>query len=93
MTLGLFVLSASAQTNEKNKETTKTEVIKKDCAKKCCTKKEAKVENTVKSSPEKSKCSSDKKCSKGDSCCKKTGKTVANCDKKKEGCCKSGSGK
>ena len=34
MTLGLFVLSASAQTKETTKETTKTEVSTKDCAKK-----------------------------------------------------------
>ena len=36
--------------------------------------------------PEKS---ASKKCSKGDACCTKTGKKVANCDKKKQGCCKS----
>ena len=89
MTLGLFVLSVSAQTTESNKEVTKTEVASKNYAEKtkCSSEK-------TKCASEKTKCASEKaKCSKGDTCCKKTGKTVASCDKKKEGCCSSGAGK
>ena len=52
MTLGLFVLSVSAQTTESNKEVTKTEVASKNYAEK------------TKCSSEKTKCASEKtKCS------------------------------
>ena len=34
-----------------------------------------------------------KSCSKGKSCCKKTGNKVENCDKKSSGCCSSSSSK
>ncbi|MBL6657528.1 MAG: hypothetical protein ISR00_04285 [Flavobacteriales bacterium] len=40
-------------------------------------------------SKEEVKETSAKKCSKGDACCTKTGKKVANCDNKKQGCCSS----
>ena len=39
-------------------------------------------------SKDKVKESTSKKCTKGDACCSKTGKKVADCDKKKQGCCK-----
>lgn len=110
ITLGLFVLSVSAQTTESNKEVTKTEVASKNyvektkCASektKCASEKTKCASEKINSSSEKPKCSSEKtnsssekpKCSKEDTCCKKTGKTVASCDKKKEGCCSSGAGK
>ena len=102
MTLGLFVLSVSAQTTESNKEVTKTEVASKNYAEKtkCSSEKTKCASEKTKCSSEKTKCASEKtkcasekaKCSKGDTCCKKTGKTVASCDKKKEGCCSSGAG-
>jgi copper chaperone CopZ len=34
-----------------------------------------------------------KSCSKGKSCCQKTGKKIADCDKKSSGCCTGSSGK
>ena len=37
--------------------------------------------------------SGNKSCSKGKSCCQKTGKKVASCDNKSKGCCSGGSSK
>lgn len=55
-----------------------------DKSKSCC-----KGEKAAKCSKEDVKETSAKKCSKGDACCTKTGKKVANCDNKKQGCCSS----
>jgi len=55
-----------------------------DKSKSCC-----KGEKAAKCLKEDVKETSAKKCSKGDACCTKTGKKVANCDNKKQGCCSS----
>ncbi|MBH83608.1 MAG: hypothetical protein CMP70_02915 [Flavobacteriales bacterium] len=83
-------------TSEKNKNAKVEQTVKKcsdDKAKKCCSKDaKAEIKSEAKScsSAKKSCCSKDKvkestskKCSKGDACCSKTGKKVADCDKKK----------
>ena len=98
--VGFLCNTVVAQTTTKKTENVKIEQTVKKCsddkAKKCCSK-DAKANNKVEAkscSGKKSSCSKDKvkestskKCSKGDACCSKTGKKVADCDKKKQGCC------
>lgn len=79
-----------------SKEYKKCSSQKSSCnkeAKACC---KGKKEEGCSNSKKAESCSKDgdkketaKKCSKGDACCAKTGKKVADCDKKSQGCCKS----
>ena len=100
--VGFLCNTVVAQTTAEKTENTKIEQTVKKCSdnkvKKCCSK-DAKYDNKVEAksscSEKKSSCSKDKlkeskskKCSKGDTCCSKTGKNVADGDKKKQGCCK-----
>lgn len=100
--LGFLCNSVAAQTTTEKTKNVKVEQTVKKCSDdkvKKYSNKDAKSDNKaeVKSccSGKKSSCSKDKvkeptskKCSKGDTCCTKTGKKVADCDKKKQGCCK-----
>jgi hypothetical protein len=100
--VGFLCNTVVAQTTTEKTENVKIEQTVKKCsddkAKKCCSK-DTNADNKVEAksccSGKKSSCSKDKvkestskKCSKGDACCSKTGKKVADCDKKKQGCCK-----
>ena len=94
---------AQTTTSSKSEDVKVEQTVKKcsssDEAKKCCSKdaKASAEKSKSCSKDEKAKCSSTKevketsakKCSKGDACCSKTGKQVANFDKKKQGCCSS----
>ena len=99
--VGFLYNTVVAQTTTEKTENVKIEQTVKKCSddktKKCCSK-DAKADNKPEDkscSGKKASCTKDKvkestskKCSKGDACCSKTGKKVADCDKKKQGCCK-----
>jgi uncharacterized protein (DUF3084 family) len=87
MTLGLFVLSVSAQTTESNKEVTKTEVASKNYAEKtkCSSEKTKCASEKTKCSSEKTKCASEKtKCASEKTKC---ASEKAKCSKG-DTCCK-----
>ena len=98
--VGFLSQSVVAQTSVENTENVKIEQTVKDskssdyqkCSSKSSEKKTSSCSKDKKSdgySKSSSKKDSAKKCSKGEKCCAKTGKIVADCDKKSKGCCKS----
>ena len=98
--VGFLSQSIAAQTSVESTEGVKIEHSVEDanatdyqkCSSKSSDKKASACSKDKKSegcSKSSSKKESSKKCSKEDKCCTKTGKTVADCDNKSKGCCKS----